>query len=153
MNGPMDEKELTEKLRRIQALFAGATTEGERAAAAAAKDRVAARLRDVQAEAVSELCFTMTNTWSRRLLVALMRRHGVEPYRRRGQRHTTVMARLSRRLADELWREFTPLDDVLLKYFDDLAARVIAEAVHAGAQEVSEVEAGALADGQRARTG
>ncbi len=153
MSAPADERELAEKLRRIQALFAGATTEGERAAAAAAKDRVAARLRETQAERVEEFQFKLNNGWSCRLLVALMRRHGVEPYRRRGQRHTTVMAKTTQRHSDEIWREFAQLDDVLQQYFDEVAARVIAQAVHADAKEAAEVEPSALVADGKTRAG
>ena len=42
------EDELRHKLRRIEALFAGATTEGERLAAAAAMDRIRRRLREAE---------------------------------------------------------------------------------------------------------
>jgi hypothetical protein len=148
----MDERELAEKLRRIQALFAGATTDGERAAAAAAKDRVAARLREVQVERVVEFRYKLTNAWSRRLLVALMRRHGVEPYRRSGQRHTTVMAQITKRRSDEIWSEFMQLDEVLKQYFDEVAARVISQAVHADAKEAAEVEPAALVTDGNERT-
>ena len=40
------ESTLKEKLRKIEALFAGAATPGERAAAGAAADRIRARLRE-----------------------------------------------------------------------------------------------------------
>lgn len=142
----MDEGALTEKLRRIQALFAGATTDGERVAAAAAKDRVAARLREAQAEVVQETRFKLDNGWSRRLLLALMRRRGVEPYRRPGQRRTTIMARMTKRQCNELWEEFLKLNEVLVQYFDEVAERVIKRAVHADGDDAREVE-GAMALG------
>ena len=34
--------------------------------------------------------------WSQRLCVALLYHHGITPYRQRGQRRSTVMARLRR---------------------------------------------------------
>ena len=42
----MDDGELREKLRKIEALFAGAATPGERAAAGAAAERIRDRLRE-----------------------------------------------------------------------------------------------------------
>jgi hypothetical protein len=42
----MDDAKLIEKLRRIEALHAGATTEGERVAAAEAKKSILARLAE-----------------------------------------------------------------------------------------------------------
>ena len=43
-----EEQGLIEKLQRIEALFAGAATAGERDAAAHARDRIRARLREQQ---------------------------------------------------------------------------------------------------------
>ena len=45
----MDERKLIEKLRRIEALYAGAATSGERVAAANARDRIRERLRILNA--------------------------------------------------------------------------------------------------------
>lgn len=44
----MNESDLFEKLRKIESLFAGATTPGERDAARAARERVAARMEKMQ---------------------------------------------------------------------------------------------------------
>jgi hypothetical protein len=43
-----EEQKLIEKLQRIEALFAGATTKGEKVAAANALERIRERLKDVQ---------------------------------------------------------------------------------------------------------
>jgi len=43
-----EEEKLIEKLRRIEALFAGATTKGERGAAFSALDRIQNKLLDLQ---------------------------------------------------------------------------------------------------------
>ncbi len=142
----MNEAELAEKLKRIQALFTGATTEGERAAAAAAKERVEGRLEELRAEAPEEFSFSLTNPWSRRLLVALLRRHGIEPFRRPGQRRTTVRARASKRRVDQIWQEFVRLDETLVEYLDEVASRVICDAVHADQREAAVVQAPALTD-------
>ena len=51
-----DEDILREKLRKIEALFAGAATPGERAAAGAAAGRIRARLRETgQRESAIEM--------------------------------------------------------------------------------------------------
>jgi hypothetical protein len=44
----MDEAKLIEKLKLIEALFAGATTPGERVAADAARQRILERLKSVE---------------------------------------------------------------------------------------------------------
>ena len=133
----MKEQELIEKLQRIEALFAGATTPGERIAAANAIERIRDRLQKQQKlSSPIEYKFTLSNMWSRRLLVALLRRYGIDPYRYRGQRYTTVMARLPRTFVDEtLWPEFEELDRTLHSYLDEVTNRVITEGIYADYSE------------------
>ena len=69
-----DESALTEKLRKIEALFAGAATAGERAAAGAAADRIRARLRESEGrERAVEIRFSLPDPWSRRRSCASLR--------------------------------------------------------------------------------
>ena len=114
-----------EKLRRIEALHARPGSEGERQAAERARERIQARLKQLEAEEPPiEFRFTLADQWSRHLFVALMRRYGIRPYRYRGQRRTTVMARLSRSFVnDTLWPEFLELQSTRAAYFDDLTDR------------------------------
>ncbi len=59
-----------------------------------------------------------------------LRRYGIHPYRYRGQRSTTVMARLSRAFVNEtLWPEFQELQSTLAAYFDALTDRAIEQAL------------------------
>jgi hypothetical protein len=86
-----------------------------------------------------EFRFTLTDQWSRHLFVALMRRYGINLYRYRGQRRTTVMARLSRSFVnDTLWPEFQELQSTLAAYFDALTDRVIEQALEVKAGEAEE---------------
>ena len=143
----MNESELADRLRRIQAVFEGAATEGERAAAAAAEGRVAARLEALRQEAEVEYRFSLNNPWSRRLLMAVLRRHGLEPFRRHGQRRTTIMARMTRRYFDRvIGPEFTRLDETLQQYLEDVASRVTAQVIHANQAEPEVVECPSLPD-------
>jgi hypothetical protein len=58
----MDKQKLIERLRRIESLYAGATTPGERIAASNARDRIRERLRTFQAGAVDvEYRFTLSH--------------------------------------------------------------------------------------------
>ena len=142
---PTDEARLTEKLRRIAALFEGATTEGERNAAELALERVRQRLDELRRttpEQEPETNFSLSDPWSRQLLVALLRRYGIRPYRYRGQRRTTVVARLSKPFLDQtLWPEFQELQSTLVGHLNLVASRVIAQVVHPDASEAGEVEA------------
>lgn len=128
------------KLRRIEALFARPGSEGEKVAAARARERIRARLRQLAAEEPPvEFRFSLSDQWSRHLFVALLRRYGVVPYRYRGQRRTTVMARLSRTFVnDTLWPEFLELQQTLAAYFDTLTDRVIEQALEVQASEAEE---------------
>src|SRR6266566_8507332 len=84
------ESQLREKLRKIEALFAGAGTAGERLAAEAALERVRARLAELgRQDPPTEMQFSMPDQWSRHLFLGLCRRYGLRPYRyhrRRGDR-------------------------------------------------------------------
>jgi len=82
------------ELRKIEALFARAGTDGERQAAGAALERIRERLARAQrADRVIEIKFTFPDGWARRLFLALCRRYGLHPYRYKRQRRTTVMLR------------------------------------------------------------
>jgi len=122
-----DEDALLEKLRRIEALHAGATTPGERDAAANARRWVQERLHRLEREDPGvEFRFTMSDAWSRRLFLALARRYELKPYRYPRQRHTTVMLRVPRRFVNEtLWPEFKELSGELRASLDDATERAV----------------------------
>ena len=103
------ESQLRDKLRKIEALFSGAGTAGERLAAEAALGRVKARLAELgRRDPAIETQFSMPDQWSRQLFMALSRRYGLKPYRYRRQRHTTVVIRAPKGFIDTvLWPEFT----------------------------------------------
>jgi hypothetical protein len=142
------EAQLREKLAKIEAVFAGAGTAGERLAAQAALERVRARLAELQQrDPAKEIQFSMPDQWSRRLFVALCRRYGLSPHRYRRQRLTTVVLRAPRGFVDEvLWPEFEELNHALGTYLNDVTLKIIREEVHNDASEAPEI-AGALAPG------
>ena len=125
----MTEQQLREKLRKISALFEGATTDGERNAAAAAIQRIRQSLAaTARVEPPPEVQFTLQDRWQRRLFTALCRRYGLEPFRYKRQRYTTVMLRVPRRfLAQVLWPEYLELKEALDKYLNDATERIIQE--------------------------
>jgi hypothetical protein len=131
-------------MRKIEALFAGAGTEGERVAAGAALTRVRARLATLQREAPPvEMQFSLGDEWSRRLFLALCRRYGLAPYRLYRQRLTTVMLKAPRRFVEEvLWPEFEELNLALVQYLNAVTLRVIREEVHRDAGEAAEISHG-----------
>jgi hypothetical protein len=137
----MDHQDLIEKLLRIERLHAGATTPGEREAAAQARQRILDRLRVQEREDPPvEMTFTLPDPWSRKLFLALARRYGLRPYRRPRQHRQTVMIRLSRDFCNQtLWPEFRALSDELQQYLAEVTDRVIAEALQADGSDAAEV--------------
>ena len=68
------EQILRDKLRKIEALFAGAATPGEKAAAGAAAERIRERLGKISGTEKSvELKLSIPDVWSRQLFMALCR--------------------------------------------------------------------------------
>lgn len=135
-----DEAKLLDKLHRIEALHAGATTPGERNAAAEARRRIAERLSQLRStDPIIEFRYTMNNVWSRRLLLALLRRYGLQPYRYHRQRANTLMVRIPRSFERTLWAEFLALDEALQAHLDAVAERVIAEAIATDTSDAEEV--------------
>ncbi len=125
----MDEAALLDRLAKIEALHAGTTYDGERAAAEMARDRIRALLDEMQAKGPDEeYKFRMADAWSRRLFLALLRRYGLKPYRYRGQRYTTVMVRAPKTFVDEtLWPEFQEFSSVLQEYLSEVTDKVISD--------------------------
>ena len=134
------EQQLREKLRKITALFEGAATSGERQAAAAAMERIRQALRAaVKAQPLPETKVTLADQWQRRLFLALCRRYGIEPYRYKGQRHTTVMVRAPHSFVDKtLWPEYIALQRALHAYLNEATERIIREEVYRDAGEAPE---------------
>ena len=134
------ERELREKLRKITALFEGAATAGERSAAAAAIERVKKALAGFQqTEQPVEMQFSMADLWQRRLFMALCRRYGLEPYRYRRQRYTTVLVRAPKSFINKtLWPEYMQLRDALDEYLNEATERIIKEEVYGDSREAPE---------------
>jgi hypothetical protein len=135
------ESQLREKLSKIEALFAGAGTAGERLAAEAALERVRARLSELgRQDPPVEMQFSMSDQWSRHLFLALCRRYGLKPYRYHRQRRTTVMVRVPRGFVElVLWPEFSDLDKALSAYLHEVTLRVIREEVYSDTSDAQEV--------------
>ena len=139
----MDEAKLIEKLRLIEALFAGAATAGERDAADRARQRILERLKTVErADPQVEFKFRLKDVWQRKVFVALLRRYGIRPYRYSGQRYTTVMARVPKKFVHEtLWPEFQEISQTLRSYLSDVTERVVARVIYQDSSEADVVEA------------
>jgi hypothetical protein len=134
------ELELRQKLRKIAALYEGASTAGEREAAAAALDRIRAALRAAeQVERPIEMNFRLQDHWNRRLFLALCRRYGIKPYRYPRQRYSTVVLRAPESfIRKTLLPEFEEISLALNEYLDNATERIIREEVFGDAGEAEE---------------
>ncbi len=139
----MREQDLLDKLSKIERLYAGAATLGEKEAAADAMARIKRRLGETaKVDKPIEYKFTLSDGWSKKLFTALLRRYELKPYRYARQRRNTVMVRVPRSFVNEtLWPEFLELSKVLQTYLDEVTERVIAQAIHENEGE-EEVVAG-----------
>ena len=131
-----DDQQIREKLAKIKALFAGATTPGERQAAQAALNRVQQRIDGIpQPQAVVdppiEFRFSLTNPWSLRLFLALARSKGLKPYRHPRMRRTSVCLMIGKLAVNtDLWPEYLEMNKVLTEYLGELADHIIADCIN-----------------------
>jgi hypothetical protein len=137
----LDEEGLRDKLRKIEALFAGAATAGERAAAGAAAERIRARLRDSERrERAAEIRFSLPDPWSRRLFIALCRRYGLRPFRYPRMHRQSLVVRVPRTFLDQvLWPEFAEINAALSEYLADITDKMIRAEVYREAGEAEEM--------------
>ena len=93
----------------------------------------------LESERPLEMQFSLPDRWQRRLFAALCRRYGLEPYRYRRQRYTTVMVRVPKSFVDEtLWPEYLQIKEALDEYLNEATERIIREEVHRDPREASE---------------
>ena len=125
------EEILREKLRKIEALFAGGATEGEKMAAGAAAERIRDRLKETTGkEKTVEIRFSLPDPWSRQLFIALCRRYGIRPYRYpRMRRQSIVISAPQSFIDDVLWSEFEQINEALVDYLAEITDKVIREEV------------------------
>jgi hypothetical protein len=142
----MTREEIIAKIRKVEALFMGTDSPGEMQAAKSALDRLTAQLAAVP-ESPQEFQFSMPDPWKRQLFVALVRRHGLVPYRHPRQRQTTIMLRTTRSMVDKiLWPQFLELSRLLHDYLDEATRDIITRGVHG---DLSEAVEQATLPGQR----
>ena len=132
---------LREKLRKIEALFAGAATAGERSAAGAAAERIRKRLGQAAGEEpLIELKLSIPDIWSRQLFIALCRRYGLRPFRHRRMHRQSILIKAPQSFMERvLWPEFQELNAALIAYLSEITEKVIREEVHKETGEAEEI--------------
>ena len=128
--------DIREKLEKLEALFARGATEGERAAAGAALDRLTSRLDTGAQEEKVEFQYSLPDVWAVKIFVALCRKHGVQPYRYPRQRRTTVMVNVQQSAFEQtVMAEFKTLHAELVAYFKDTVDHLIADAMKSDGED------------------
>ena len=137
----LSEDRLREKLRKIEALYAGAATAGEKSAAGAAAERIRRQFETASSkERADEFKFSITDPWSRQLFIALCRRYGIKPFRYTRMHRQTVMVRAPASFVQlTLWREFEDLSRALTAHLDEITRRIIRDEVHEATQDAEEI--------------
>jgi hypothetical protein len=135
------EDRLREKLRKIEALYAGATTAGEKSAAGAAAERIRRQFETAsKKEQAEEFKFSIPDPWSRQLFIALCRRYGVKPFRYARMHRQTVIVRAPASFVQKmLWPEFEELSQALSAHLNEITDKIIREEVHEATQDADEI--------------
>ncbi len=106
----MDLNKLAERLKKIEALIAGTDYVGEKEAAESAKERLVERYGELgfdKDKNATEYRLYTPDSWHKKLLLALCRKRGLEPYRYHRQKYTTVMVKVNEEYLNEvLWKEY-----------------------------------------------
>jgi len=135
------EQRLREKLRKIEALYAGAATAGEKSAAGAAADRIRRQFEAASGSEQAEIFkFSISDPCSRQLFIALCRRYGVNPFRYRRMHQQTVMVRAPASFVRAtLWPEFEELSAALTAHLDEITRKIIRDEVHERTEDAEEI--------------
>jgi len=122
--------DLLQKIKKIEALIAGAKTDGEKSAAMSAKDRILKKYPgvDIHKDAIEFTLYT-TDSWNKKLLVAICRKYGLRPYRYHRQKYTTVMVRANEDFLNNiLWKEYLDyskkLGELVTEITDELISKI-----------------------------
>lgn len=83
----------------------------------------------------------MPDRWSRKLLVAILRKYEVVPYRYPRWRRSTIVANAPDRIINDIvWPEFQQIRAVLDAHLLEVTDRIIEEALHSDGREADVVQ-------------
>jgi hypothetical protein len=132
--------DIADKIRKIEALIAGAKSDGERQAAEFAKQR----LQDKVIAQPLEYTVRLNSSWKKKLFVAICNKHGLHSYRYMRQKYTTTMLRVSKPFMDSvLWPEFNKHASILDKLTNEILNDLISK-IHLVNEDDEAVIAGEL---------
>jgi len=130
-------EDLLEKIRKIEALIEGAKTDGEKSAAILAKNRIRKKLIAEEKTKKIEYTLRTSDSWHKKLLVAICRKYGVRPYRYKRQKYTTVMVHINEQfLEDVLWPEYLEYSKHLEELVEEVTNNIIRKIHEGGGEDI-----------------
>ena len=132
--------DIAEKIRKIEALIAGAKSDGERQAAEFAKQR----LQEKMTAQPKEYAVKLRSSWEKKLFMAICNKYGLRTYRYARQKNTTAMVRVAKSFMDLiLWPEHNKYAKILDQLTEEILTDLIAK-IHFVSDEDETVIAGEL---------
>jgi hypothetical protein len=132
--------DIADKIRKIEALIAGAKSDGERQAGEFAKQRLQEKI------AVQPIEYTVRlhSRWEKKLFVAICSKYGLRTYRYMRQKHTTAMVRVAKPFMDSvLWPEYNKYASILRKLTEEILTDLISK-IHLVKEEDETIIVGEL---------
>jgi hypothetical protein len=116
--------DIADKIRKIEALIAGAKSDGERHAAEFAKQRLQEK---VIAQPI-EYTVRLHSRWEKKLFVAICKKHTIQTYRYARQKYTTAMVRVAEPFMNSvLWPEYKKYAGILHKLTEEISNDLISK--------------------------
>ncbi len=116
--------DIADKIRKIEALIASASGDGERQAAEFAKQRLLGKI----AAQPMEYTVRLHSRWEKKLFVAICSKHGLRTYRYMRQKYTTAMVQVAKPFMDAvLWPEYNQYAKILHKLTEEISTDLIAK--------------------------
>jgi len=132
--------DIADKIRKIEALIAGAKSDGERQAAEFAKQR----LQEKITAQPMEYTVRVHSSWKKKLFVAICSKHGLGTYRYARQKYTTTMLRVSKPFMDLiLWPEYNKYGAMFDKLTEEILSDLISK-IHLVKEEDETIITGEL---------
>lgn len=132
--------DISDKIRKIEALIAGAKSDGERQAAEFARQR----LQEKITAQPMEYTVRLRSRWEKKLFVAICSKHGLRTYRYMRQKYTTAMVRVAKPFMDlVLWPEYNKYASILHKLTEEISTDLISK-IHLVKEEDETIITGEL---------
>lgn len=136
----LESHQLAEKLSKIEALYLGATTSGERDAAERAMKHVESRLIDLKSNQSKEWRLSTSSPYEKKLLKALLRRYGHSPFRYKGQKYSTVMVEATDVFINEvLWPQYVEMSKVLDEHLKEVTNQIIENSIYSKGDDPDDI--------------